>query len=772
MALDPALPPSGNFNLTNWNITLPVDSSGGLTGTAITVKTSTLASGYSYAPYFYTATDGAMTFEVPHNGATAGTSSHPRSELRECFPNGSLYNWVANDPTGKVHTLVGTCVPDTASIGTGGYISIGQIHGKEPNIPAIILRYYASGRVAATVKRSPSDPVTQATYEFNSVGSNPIINYTLQIVGDATGKVDAYLTVNGQTVHDPMSAHDPAWATTTFYFKAGLYNVAPVTGKTARLAFYKLVPTHSTVPPSPPVVPSAVQVLLPSVQSAVTNWQEFKPQKITIAPYPDMPIEFTATSIREENGRTVWTGSSAIEGSFLVAAATENDWHATLVIPPTGAFDIHIAGSTVSISEKDLADERCGTQPAMTPKATADTGWSDGDTAGSGIVAAADSTTTVDVLFFYDAATLAQIQNNSADFETRMIAHVAASNVALASSAVTNFRWRYLASYQVPFYTATNDMAHDLRLITGVAADQSSAPNAVSDFVNQKAVLHGADQVVLYVGGPRNYGGIAWAPSGAPPASMPLNFHSAVVAWNTSYAALAHELAHNFGCYHDRQTEGASDNDGHYRYGFRFTRSGQDWGTIMSYADNRVPYFSDPQVTFDGVALGVPENQPKAANNARVLREDAPIMIASRASVEAPAITAQPQSVTINVGQPFTLSVTATGSNLTYQWKMAGIDIAGASGDSYSKTAAAASDAGSYTVTLSNIAGQATSSAVTVTVNASGTPAAPAATPSSGGGGGGGAVDMWFATACGLLLVARSVLKKDRCPVYLRRGTR
>jgi serine protease len=95
-----------------------------------------------------------------------------------------------------------------------------------------------------------------------------------------------------------------------------------------------------------------------------------------------------------------------------------------------------------------------------------------------------------------------------------------------------------------------------------------------------------------------------------------------------------------------------------------------------------------------------------------------------------PAITAQPQSATVNVGQSATFTVTATGTGpLAYQWSRNGTAINGATSASYTTPALGAGDSGvNYTVTVSNVAGSATSSPATVTVNAP---------PPSGGGGGG-----------------------------------
>ena len=77
-ALDPDLPPSGNFDLSHWYLGLPVDDEGGTSGDSASISTVELLSGYSNALYFYTGADGAMVFWAPVDGATTPGSSYPR----------------------------------------------------------------------------------------------------------------------------------------------------------------------------------------------------------------------------------------------------------------------------------------------------------------------------------------------------------------------------------------------------------------------------------------------------------------------------------------------------------------------------------------------------------------------------------------------------------------------------------------------------------------------------------------------------------------------
>ena len=81
-------------------------------------------------------------------------------------------------------------------------------------------------------------------------------------------------------------------------------------------------------------------------------------------------------------------------------------------------------------------------------------------------------------------------------------------------------------------------------------------------------------------------------------------------------------------------------------------------------------------------------------------------------------ISAQPATQTITAGQGATLTVSATGTPApTYQWYKDGVALAGATSATYTIAATSATDAGSYTVELTNAAGTVTSAAATLTVN-------------------------------------------------------
>ncbi len=78
-------------------------------------------------------------------------------------------------------------------------------------------------------------------------------------------------------------------------------------------------------------------------------------------------------------------------------------------------------------------------------------------------------------------------------------------------------------------------------------------------------------------------------------------------------------------------------------------------------------------------------------------------------------ITQQPVSANLCDGGSINLSVTATGTNVTYQWKLNGSNITGATSATYSATAST-STSGTYTCVVSGTCGSVTSNSATITV--------------------------------------------------------
>ncbi|MCC5789965.1 MAG: hypothetical protein JJT75_10035 [Opitutales bacterium] len=123
----------------------------------------------------------------------------------------------------------------------------------------------------------------------------------------------------------------------------------------------------------------------------------------------------------------------------------------------------------------------------------------------------------------------------------------------------------------------------------------------------------GADLVALIFDGG---GGRAWIYNGN------ANFGYSVNGLSAIEGTFIHEIGHNLGCLHDRENNSISPVYP-YSYGWRFTPEGSsELRTIMAYAPgNRIPYFSNPEVTYMGTPSGVPIGEDLESHNAEVIRD-------------------------------------------------------------------------------------------------------------------------------------------------------
>jgi hypothetical protein len=125
----------------------------------------------------------------------------------------------------------------------------------------------------------------------------------------------------------------------------------------------------------------------------------------------------------------------------------------------------------------------------------------------------------------------------------------------------------------------------------------------------------------------------------------------------------------------------------------------------------------------------------------------------------APVVTTQPQSISATNGGNVQLSVTASGAPApTYQWFFNGNPFSGATSSTLSFSNARSTDAGDYTVVVTNPLGSVTSSKATLTVTTSssgGSSGGGSSGGGGGGGGGGGTPSLWFLLGLSLLVWGR-----------------
>ncbi len=499
------------------------------------------------------------------------------------------------------------------------------------------------------------------------------------------------------------------------------------------------------------------------------DWRGFAPATFSIQLSPDLVLPFRVTELQCERGRTVLTArldtavpGSALAGAFLVSTANSPDRWEAVVMLPGEEYHVHVDQGQAVVEEVRVDAWRCGVDPRrLAGGPTKGAALQEpisvqaaGDSSALAAAAVDGSDYTVDVLFLYNPDALAAKNGDRGTIDADCSNFIAASNAILGNSQITNFRWHYLATVAAPAYPTTSTLQDDLNQMTN---------GSISAFVARQQSAYGADQVVMLVGGARNdAAGVAWIggdPNRAAVVYPCLTANGTQASTATSVIVVCHEMGHNFGCRHDRTTEGVRDGDGHYCYGFRFAdNSGAfpvaDEGTVMSYAGSRIPYFSNPNVVYHGYALGAPVGSLKASFNAETMADNAERLAATAAAKLEPVIVTQPQSAAVQVGQRLALSVTASGTNLTYQWFKGGLALSGATSPAFAVDSATLTDSGTYTVTASNALGSATSDSASVAVSAAASPNAGASQALTAGGGssGGGAFDGGFALGLMTLL--------------------
>jgi hypothetical protein len=230
-ALNPGVAPGGNFNLSVWELQLPIGSPGSPT----TILPSQLEgpNGYTNPSYFWTdKNDGSMTFWDPESGVTTPNSNYPRTELREMNSNGSAANWsLSGDSTLSAELRV---------VSVTSNVCVGQVHlgtGGTSTKPLVELYYHSNGNIYLGTENSPSGG--QTLHYITNVALGVHWTYVINVSG---GTVN--LTVNGSKTSYPIASSFDAYA---MYFKAGDYNQSASSSTTngAKVKFYSLTVSHS-----------------------------------------------------------------------------------------------------------------------------------------------------------------------------------------------------------------------------------------------------------------------------------------------------------------------------------------------------------------------------------------------------------------------------------------------------------------------------------------------------------------------------------------------
>ncbi len=327
-------------------------------------------------------------------------------------------------------------------------------------------------------------------------------------------------------------------------------------------------------------------------------------------------------------GRTVWTGRVEGDATSSVVLAIRDGALAAEVRVGSAVYQVRSDGTRVhSVRQIDPRQFPAETTVVPQPGELRPDG-------GDQVASLVDSGSVIDVMVVYTGATRSAAGGLAA-INSEIDLMIAVTNTAYANSGI-NPRLRLVHTEEVA-YAETGNSGSDLGALR-------SSTDGNMDNVHALRNSHGADLVALIVESLEACG-VGYLNT---PTAGSASFGFSVVrrlcaAGNFSFA---HELAHNMGANHDR----AADNGGSasaFNYGY--VSPTQRWRTIMAYPTScnnclRVGYFSNPQNTFLGEAMGVASGQPNGADNHLQLNNAAQTVANFRTSVDSspPTQTATP----------------------------------------------------------------------------------------------------------------------------------
>jgi poly(beta-D-mannuronate) lyase len=286
------VPPSENFDLAGWKLTLPADLDGN--GKVDEISENALQ-GWSDERFFYTdPVTGGMVFRTVPGGVTTSGSSYARSELREMMRRGdesiptrnddgtpTANNWVFSSAPEEAQAMAGgvdgvmramLAVNQVTRIGEAGKVGrviIGQIHAKDDEPIRLYYRklpgnkfgsiYYAHEAVGEddVYVEMIGDRGDHAENPADGIALDETFSYEIAVRGEEQdGALRPMLHVSitrddGSVVEaEPydMSESGYSVADDFMYFKAGAYSQNNTSGRPDRdfdqVTFFALEATH------------------------------------------------------------------------------------------------------------------------------------------------------------------------------------------------------------------------------------------------------------------------------------------------------------------------------------------------------------------------------------------------------------------------------------------------------------------------------------------------------------------------------------------------
>ncbi len=278
-ALDTGVPPSDNFDLQYWYLSIPTDTDNN--GKSDSIYENELSGGYENSDYFYTASDGGMVFKSPVDGfKTSTNTSYVRVELRGMLRRGNTSystqgvnknNWVFGSSPSQARENAGgvdgrlfatLAVNEVTTSGENyqiGRVIIGQIHANDDEPVRLYYRklpgnsrgsiyiaheklggdedYYELAGSRSNSADNPDDGIAldeKFSYEIKVIGN--FLRVSLLRPGVEPVFVIVDMTDSGYNTNDQYQ-----------YFKLGAYHVnnSASMSEVAQVTFYDVEVGHN-----------------------------------------------------------------------------------------------------------------------------------------------------------------------------------------------------------------------------------------------------------------------------------------------------------------------------------------------------------------------------------------------------------------------------------------------------------------------------------------------------------------------------------------------
>lgn len=417
------------------------------------------------------------------------------------------------------------------------------------------------------------------------------------------------------------------------------------------------------------------QRVMPDAPMAAGSKAAAKPAQVEVPAFADLTLPLTGKSVeRAANGRTVWTGSVAGTPGSSAVLVIDGSSVTGQIYNGTQMIEIRtVAGSVHTISEIDpdafpthhhvveAAKPPSGDPPAGRPDAISPMIAPQGPDGHQHLppplakAIASGANTTLNVYVAYTSATAAASSNIVSEIQLA----ISGTNTAFTNSGV-NAQLNLVGTGQISYTEGTYTTSDN------ILTKFTTNSDGVMDTIHTLRTANSADLVALIVENLYDACGIAWVYNGDPAYGFQVSQRSCM----TSGYTYAHETGHNIGAYHDRYVQPEATSNV-YAYGYVDTTN--RFKTIMSYDDKctalaiscpRIPYFSNPNVTYNGLPTGIDRSLANSADNARRFNQTASSVAGFRSGTSTPLPESGWWWSTTESGRGYSLEV--SGNNVFF----------------------------------------------------------------------------------------------------------